>query len=275
MDYFYEHYFAPQNVEPHNRIFSPEHLILSSLLMIFIVVVMVIQTKKHDRGFSQKLIRVLAAVMLALEIFRISWRTYYFGFDLRNIRFDWCNQVCIALPLIVLFKWEKAYPYIDVLAVMGGLMVLIYPLWVFYDYGGIHTMAVQSMVSHGLMVLIALTMPFAADYRPEVRKAWKPIIGLSIIAVIAFIMSHALNENYLLMLGAHGVPVIDQIPYPWYWLLVAPALIGLVTLVTKGLSLLDDRLLRKVQPDAAMLLNMDRGALDENTDRISQQKRNV
>ncbi|MCB6574947.1 hypothetical protein LI165_13040, partial [Phascolarctobacterium faecium] len=80
-----------------------------------------------------------------------------FGFDLRNIRFDWCNQVCIALPLIVLFKREKAYPYIDVLAVMGGLMVLIYPLWVFYDYGGIHTMAVQSMVSHGLMVLIALT----------------------------------------------------------------------------------------------------------------------
>ena len=251
MDYFYEHYFAPQNVEPHNRIFSPEHLILSSLLMIFIVTVMVIQTKKHDRRFSQKLIRVLAAVMLALEIFRISWRTCYFGFDLRNIRFDWCNQVCIALPLIVLFKREKGYPYIDVLAVMGGLMVLIYPLWVFYDYGGIHTMAVQSMVSHGLMVLIALTMPFAADYRPEVRRAWKPMIGLGIIAVIAFIMSHALNENYLLMLGAHGVPEIDQIPYPWYWLLVAPALIGLVTLVTKGLSLLDNRLLGKVQPDTA------------------------
>ena len=113
-------------------------------------------------------------------------------------------------------------------------------------------MAVQSMVSHGLMVLIALTMPFAADYRPEVRRAWKPMIGLGIIAVIAFIMSHALNENYLLMLGAHGVPVIDQIPYPWYWLLVAPALIGLVTLVTKGLSLLDNRLLGKVQPDTAL-----------------------
>ncbi|MEG0379289.1 MAG: YwaF family protein, partial [Eubacterium sp.] len=219
MQYFYDHYFAPQNVEPHNRIFSPEHLILSTLIFIFIIAIIVIQTKKQNQAFSKKLITVLAVIMLCLEIFRIGWQTYYHGFDLRNIRFDWCNQVCIALPLIVLFKWERAYPFIDVLAVMGGLMVLLYPLWVFYDYGGIHTMAVQSMVSHGLMVLIAVTMPFSADYRPSVRKVWKPLVGLGIIAIVAFTMSHALNVNYLLMLGAHDVPFIQSIPYPWYWLI--------------------------------------------------------
>lgn len=243
MQYFYDHYFAPQDVEPQNRIFSPEHLVISALIFIFIIVTIIVQKRKQNQSFSRKLIMVLAAVMLGLEIFRIGWETYYNGFDLRNIRFDWCNQVCIALPLIVLFKWERAYPFIDVLAVMGGLMVLLYPLWVFYDYGGIHTMAVQSMVSHGLMVLIAITMSFSANYRPAVRKVWKPLVGLSIIAIIAFIMSHVLGDNYLLMLGAHDVPIIENIPYPWYWLLVGPALVLLVTLVTASLSYLDTKLL--------------------------------
>ncbi|MEG0496000.1 MAG: YwaF family protein [Eubacterium sp.] len=239
MSYFYEHYFAPQNVPPQNRLFTPEHIILSTMILFFIALTLIIQTKKKNRRFSTRLLTILATIMITFEIFRIGWRTFYFGFDLRNIRFDWCNQICIALPLIVLFKWEKVYPFIDVLAVMGGLSVIIYPLWVFYDYGGIHTMAIQSMLSHGLMVLIPLSMPFATDYRPNLKKVWKPIVGCGVICIVAFIMSYALKVNYFLMLGAHEVPILSLIPYPWYWLLVAPALAGAITLVTGVLNRFD------------------------------------
>ncbi|MDO4289377.1 MAG: YwaF family protein [Eubacterium sp.] len=234
MNYFYENYFAPQNVAPDNKIFSPEHVLLSSLIALGIAFVMHWQIIRKDRGFSRRLVVVLAAVMLGLEIFRIGWHTYYYGLDLRNIRFDWCNQICLALPVIVLFNLKGAYPYVDILAIMGGLAVLIYPLWVFYDYGGIHVMAIQSMISHGLMVLIALTLPFSSDYRPEARYFYKPVIGLIIIAAVALVMSRLLGENYLLMRDAKGLPVIGDIPFPWYWLVVAPLFLGVIRLVTKG-----------------------------------------
>lgn len=239
MTAFYENYFAPQQVEPANRIFTPEHIILSSLIAIGIVFMTHWQIIKNDKKSARRVLVVLATIMLSLEIFRIGWRTYYYGFDLRNIRFDWCNQICLALPIIILCRFEKAYPYIDILALMGGLAVLIYPLWVFYDYGGIHVMAVQSMVSHGLMVLIALLMPFSADYRPRVKKFWKPVIGLCILAMVALIMSRLLGENYLLMRDAHGLPFIANIPFPWYWLLVGPFFLGAIYLVTKVVERFD------------------------------------
>lgn len=243
MTYFYENYFALQSVEPGNRIFSPEHILLSSIIGLGIVFVMHWQIIKRDRHFSRRLITFLAVLMLGLEIFRIGWHTYYYGFDLRNIRFDWCNQVCLALPVIVLLGLKRAYPYIDTLAIMGGLAVLIYPLWVFYDYGGLHVMAVQSMISHGLMVLIALSMPFSSDYRPEASKFWKPVLGLCIIAAVALVMSRLLGENYLLMRDAQGLPVIGDIPFPWYWIVVAPLFLGAIRLVTRAAERFDDHFL--------------------------------
>lgn len=227
MQYFYDHYFKPQNVVPMNRVFSKEHIIISSLIVITIVWIMQLQRKKQNREFSRKLLTGLGILMLSLEIFRISWRTYYFGFDLRNLRFDWCNQICMFLPFVAIFQIERLYPYIDLAAIGGGALVLLYPLWVFYDYAGIHVMAVQSMISHGLMVLIGFTMPMASktNYRRHPKNTVKAVKGAAVILIVACIMSNLLNENYLLMKSAEGIPVLENIPYPYYWLLALPLMV--------------------------------------------------
>lgn len=226
MDYFYEHYFKPQNVIPQNRIFSKEHIIISTIIFALIYLIMRWQKRQNDQVASQKLLTFLGCLMLSLEIFRVCWRTYYFGFSLSNFRFDWCNQICMVLPYIAIFRIEKAYPYIDVLSFIGGVFVLFYPLWVFYDYAGIHTMAVQSMISHGLMVLIPLTMPMASyGYHPDEEKLKKPVIGLCLMLLVAFIMSNALGQNYILMKKADGIPVLHRIPYPYYWIFAGPGMV--------------------------------------------------
>lgn len=237
MQNFYKRYIAPpSHPAGENRIFSPEHLMISTVLIVFIAVILHIQIRKKDPVFSRKLLVILAGTMLGLEVFRITWMTVYYGFDLRNIRFDWCNQICLALPVIVLLNARRLYPYIDILAFMGGTAVLLYPLWVFYDYGGIHIMSLQSMLSHSLMVLIAMSLPFSCDYRPQLKDAHKAMAGFSVIAVIAFIMSGLLDVNYLLMKNADGVPLLQHMDFPWYWIIGIPLLYGLIVVVTLALD---------------------------------------
>ena len=107
MKYFYDHYFKPQDVTPMNLVFTKEHLVLSGLVITIILMVVYAQRKKGDVLFSQKVLRILGTLMLALELFRITWRVFYYGFNSTTLRFDWCNQVCMILPLIAIFRTEK------------------------------------------------------------------------------------------------------------------------------------------------------------------------
>lgn len=222
-DWLKEYYYPPQNVTPQNRCFSAAHIIISTVLFFLIAVIYTAVVKKRNQEYSKRVLTRLAWLMLGLEIFRISWNWYFHGFSLTCFRFDYCNQICMFLPFCIILGDEKLYSYIQVLAIIGGAFVLIYPLWVFYDYAGFHLLALQSMVSHGLMLLCGLIMPYASGEIPSARKETRDsLIGFTVILTVAFIMSRVTGENYLLMRGADGVPVLSLIPYPWYWLVFLP-----------------------------------------------------
>lgn len=225
MKNFYENYFKPQNVTPDSRLFSPEHIILSGLGVFFIICIIHAQMKRCDTNYSKKILKRSAVIMLILEIFRISWSTFYYGFSLRNIRFDWCNQISLVLPFIVLSGKERLYPYVDILSFMGGAGVLIYPAWVFYDYAGIHIMSVQSMVSHTLMIIISISLSFVSRHWENEKNISKPLKGFTCMACVAFIMSRVLNVNYMIMLRADGIPLLRNFLFPWYWLVAIPFLV--------------------------------------------------
>ena len=216
MRYFYEHFIAPPNVEPQNRIFSPEHFFLSGIVLILIGIILYHAICKWNNAQLVRCIRVSAYVLLGLEVFRIIWKCVYYGISFDVFRFDWCNQICMLTALAILFRWEAVYDVIFTMGLLGGLGVMIYPLWVFYDYAGIHLMSVQSMFSHGLIILIPLLLPLSYGYQPSLKRLKYALIGLATVFGIAFVMSHIQNENYLIMLSAQGLPIISLIPYPYY-----------------------------------------------------------
>lgn len=221
---FIQKYFLPPvGITPENRVFSLTHIIISTILFALVFCIFYSVVKKRNQEYSNKVLQACAWTMLLLEIFRIGWNTYFHGLSITNFRFDFCNQICMFLPFMVILGNKKVYPYIELLSIVGGLVVLIYPLWVFYDYAGFHIMALQSMTSHALMLICGLVMPFASGYIPSAKdSARDSVIGFSIILVIAFIMSQVTGVNYLLMKGADGVPIIQYIPFPLYWLLLIP-----------------------------------------------------
>lgn len=239
MKTFYENFIKPQNVIPDSMLFSKVHIVLSSLCVFFIIHFFYLQMKHCDENYSKKILKNASIIMLILEIFRISWTIFYYGFNLKNIRFDWCNQICLILPFVVVSGNKKLFPYIDLLAFIGGVTVIIYPRWVFYDYAGFHIMALQSMISHTLMVIISISMIFISNHWDEETDIRKPLIGFCYIALIAFTMSKLLNTNYMLMLNADGIPLLKRFSFPWYWLVAIPSLVlvlNIVKLMFQGIS---------------------------------------
>ncbi len=211
---FYEKYIAQPDVEPQSRLFSPEHIFLSAIIITAIVLSLVYIIRKRINTY--KLLRILAVVMLSLEAFRFLWKIIYRGLTWDVVRFDWCNQVCLFMPIMILCNWKRGYDICFPMAFIGGFAVLLYPLTVFYDYAGIHIMAVQSMVSHGLMVFMALLLPLSGQFRPTLRCFKWGYPGFLVTAVVAFGMSFAHGQNYMSMLSAGGIPVLSLIPWPWY-----------------------------------------------------------
>lgn len=214
-----KYYLPPVNVVPENRCFSMTHIIISTVLFFLVACVFTKVITKKNQSYSKKVLKICAWIMLLLEVFRISWNGYFHGLNLTSFRFDFCNQICMFLPLCVIFSDKKIYPYIQLLTIIGGFIVLVYPLWVFYDYAGFHIMALQSMVSHALMLLCGLIMPYASGKIPSAKEeTLDTLIGFSVILAVAFVMSNITGVNYLLMKGANGVPLLELIPYPWYWI---------------------------------------------------------
>jgi len=204
---------------------------LSSLSIFFIIYLVCAQMKRCDLNYSKKILKCSAVIMLVLEIFRISWSTFYYGFSLKNIRFDWCNQISLVLPFVVLSGKEKLYPYIDVLSFMGGAGVLLYPVWVFYDYAGIHIMSVQSMISHTLMIIIPISILFVSGHWEKEKSIRKPLAGFIVMSVVAYAMSRTLNVNYMIMLNSDGIPLLRNFSFPWYWVIAIPCLILMIHVV--------------------------------------------
>jgi hypothetical protein len=215
----------PQDVTHDSMVLSPEHIILSTLGVLYIVYVYRAQLKHLSIEYSLKILKKSSIAMVVLEILRVGWSTFYYGFSLKNLRFDWCNQICMTLPFIILSGKKKAYPYLDLLSFIGGAGVLIYPIWVFYDYAGLHLMSLQSMISHTLMIVVSISLPFTSDYWDKEIKIKKPLICFGVMAAVALIMSRVLNTNYLLMLNADGIPLMSRFEFPTYWLIGLPMLI--------------------------------------------------
>ena len=206
-----------------------------SLIVIAVISIILIRANKINKEKQEKLIKSLAIFMLVLEVLRIIWWLIYRDHNFKAIRFDWCNQVCLFMPFIVLFKIKKGYDVAIPMGLIGGIAVLIYPLWVFYDYGGLHLLSIQSMLSHGSMVVIPLLMIKSGVFKPEIENIKNAIIGLTFVLVLAFIMSHVRDVNYLTMLRADGIPLIGKIKEPYHLFFTIPYSYYAIILVYLGI----------------------------------------
>ena len=202
-------------------VFSKYHFISTSLGILFIILFFKL-TKNFSSNRLMRHQKRISFIMLILEILRMIWFIVY-RHDKYFIRFDYCNQVCLFMPILILFGAKNIYPFLSATAFLGGAGVLVYPLHVFSDYGGFHIMSIQSMISHTLMVLSSINL--VRCHVTNTKKDFKQTYLLFfIMALISFTFSLIRNVNYMAMLSPEGLPLINKVPAPFHIIFVIGAI---------------------------------------------------
>lgn len=206
----YGEYQKNTNMNRFGGVFSPYHIIISALLIAFIII-FTKKTLKCSQSELYKHQRVISWVMLAFEAFRFIWYRIFQGFW--YFKYDLCNLICLFMPIFVLNKSRKTALMWAAVAFYGGSAVLLYPYGIFSAFNGLHIITIQSMISHGLMVLtsINLVRMYKINFKKDLIASF---IGYGILALISLVMCFVNNANYMALRDPTGIPVVNHLPFP-------------------------------------------------------------
>ena len=238
MSYLIETYFKmPLLSDGNSKIFSIEHILLSTIIICVLVVLL--RTYKEKDGKSQRrLLLTLAVVIFSFEALRALYMAIYQGFDLKAISFTSCAQTTLYLPLAIYFNKRWMYDFVLAPAIIGGVGAMLYPIDVFNDYPVFHIIPVQSMITHGLFWFVITFLVITKKYQPRIKNVKYAMLGGCTIALIAAVMSYINDANYTLMGSAEGIPIIGLFPFPFHipviiliYFLIATVIFGIFEII--------------------------------------------
>ena len=220
-----------------NHIFSVWHFVVLALIIAGIVALCIV-AKKKDAKWQSKMFKIIAFVLLGLEILRMTYRTItYFCYetylpDHGNI-YNWAEIISFALCTMITFftvatllinseKWNTfAYDAIFAVAMFGGATALIYPDMLNTYYPIYHIMNVQTLITHGLLVAVPFLLVSTARLQPQLKNWWKPFLLMFVFSMIARLFSKLADCSFMYM--NDGIEIIpgwgSQPLYSYYWIL--------------------------------------------------------
>ncbi|MBQ9790391.1 MAG: YwaF family protein [Clostridia bacterium] len=220
-----------------NHIFSVWHFVALALIVTGIVLLCVVARKK-DKSWQGKMFKIIAIVLLVLEILRMTYRTITYCCyetylpDNPNI-YNWAEIISFALCTMITFftivtllinkeKWNAfAYDAIFAIALFGGSTALIYPDMLNTYYPIYHIMNVQTLITHGLLVAVPILLVVTGRLKPRIKNWWKPMLLMFGFSIIARIFSKLADCSFMYMNdGIELIPSWSNKPlYSYYWIL--------------------------------------------------------
>ena len=103
------------------------------------------------------------------------------------------------------------------------------------DYGLPHFWAIQTLASHGLLIVALVFMTTIEGFRPTWKSVWKTMLFLNVYALLITGVNMLIGSNYMYTMGKPATSsLLDMMgPWPWYLLtgqVVAIALFSLLYL---------------------------------------------
>lgn len=245
------------------------------LLCLLAVVAACIFVAVKCRALSDKqfdaAIGIVAAVMIAFEIYKqlnfsYDWEQDAWSYSWYAFPFQFCSTPMYVMTAAYFIKNEKVraslYAYLATYGLFAGTAVMLYPNDVFIETIGIN---IQTMLHHGLMVVLGVAMYASKRAKPEFKTLLCALPTFAVLAGSALIM----NEFYaafgdpeqtfnMFYISAHydcTLPVLSLIyplvPYPVFLALylVGFTLVGaLMTLLAKLVAKLASKIEIKLFP---------------------------
>ena len=148
----------------------------------------------------------------------------------------WTVQTDLGLHLCGIMSWITVYglwarrPWtlhlMYFFGIAGAVQAVITPD---ATHGVWHVTFVETMASHGLLVIAGVWAVKVEGYRPTARDPWLALGLLNLYAVVMYPLNRLLGSNYLYVIDKpQTASILDYFPaWPWYILLIEPVAIAL------------------------------------------------
>lgn len=168
--------------------------------------------------------RFFIGAMLVLEA---SWHGWNLAMGTWNLQEHLPLHLCsisIWTTLYMLVTRDyRVYEIVFFVGIAGASQAVITPDA--GEYGLPHFRAVQTLSSHGLIVVALIYMTAVEGYRPTWKSLWKTMLVLNVYMLAVTPVNYLLGSNYMFTLAKpRTASLFDMMgPWPWY-LLVAEVL---------------------------------------------------
>jgi hypothetical integral membrane protein (TIGR02206 family) len=223
-----EGFFSKEYNGPPFELFGPAHLMtlgIIALIGLSFFLTRTLWSEKAKRNFRY----FLAGWLVLWEGSWHAWNIYY-G--------TWTVQTMLPLHMCAIILWLSVYMLLTknytiyeiayFLGIGGALQALLTP-----DVGNYalpHFRALQTMCSHGGLVLAALFMTVVEGYRPTLQSFKRVMIWANIYMAFIFILNLVIGSNYLFIGHKPEFPTLIDMLAPWPWYILELEVIAFVIL---------------------------------------------
>jgi hypothetical integral membrane protein (TIGR02206 family) len=211
-------YFAPEWHGPPFALFGPGHLV--SLALIALLALALTRLRGASEPARRRARITLAVSMLIGELSWHVWTLVYTGgwtLD-RMLPLHMCTALAWVGMYTLLSLNPISYEFVYFLGIGGALQAVITPDA--GQYGLPHFRAVQTLVTHGLLIVCAFYLTVVEGLRPTLRSIPRVIVGTLVYMAFVTVVNVAVGGDYMFTL--HKPPTASALdafgPWPWYLL---------------------------------------------------------
>lgn len=199
--------------------YSIAHLIQIAILIILSLLLFAMRfyikgNTSAKRAIRYTLVGILIMSEVTLNIWYVSqgvWNTQ------TSLPLELCS-VTLLLAIVMLFtKSRLLYSIVFFAGITGALQAILTPS---LDYAYPHFRFLQFFIAHIAIILSALYMTWAENYKPTWKSIGVAILFLNILAIVIGIINYALGSNYMFLMRKPLTPsILDLLgPHPYYLL---------------------------------------------------------
>ena len=119
------------------------------------------------------------------------------------------------------------YELVYFLGIGGAIQALVAPD--LGPYGFPHFRFIQTITSHGLIIIAAVYMSLVEQMRPTWASLARAVLWMHAYMAVIFVLNSAIGSNYLMLNGKPGTPsLLDLLP-AWPAYIAYMEVIGLLT----------------------------------------------
>lgn len=208
--------------------FGARHL--ASIVVLMLFGLWMLRHRGADEATRRRGRLTLAALLIINECSWHVWAAYY-G--------QWTLSTMLPLHLCTVLVWVGAYGLVTLnvtiyeflyfMGIGGPLQAVLTPDA--GQYGLPHFRAVQTLLSHGVVIVAALYLTVVEGLRPTWGSVRRVILGTLAYMGVVTVINVAIGSNYMFTLGKPPVVNLLDVLGPWPWYIIPMILLGVLNVL--------------------------------------------